>query len=241
MAGKHQGDSEDGPRPDGRQARWAQHNADRRARIVEAALAVIDAHEPGSELHVQQIAAEAGLSRTVIYRHFEDRTDLDHAIQQRILDDVWAQLKPAVTLDGTVPEVIERIVGTYVRWAVAHPSLHRMADYDSEPGGPLEKALEEIAAQVTSLVGTVMLGLGPAISEEDAAALDPLVHGIVGAVFGAVRRWVARPDPTLTAEGLISLTSRSVWFVLDGHARDLGVQIDPRRNLEELLGATLGG
>lgn len=240
-------DAEDGavdvpaPRPDGRQARWANHNSERRRRIVDAAIDVITDEGYAGELHVQQIAQRAGLSRTVIYRHFSDRADLDDAIQGEIIRRLWSRLQPEVRLEGTVPEIIERIIGTYVQWAVEHPALHRMADYDSRPDGPLERALEEISGQVASMIAFAVVGLGGHPSEDQTAALDPLVYGLVGAVFGAVRRWLARSERVLTPDALVQLTSRSAWFAIDGHARDFGVVIDPTKDVEELIAEAIAG
>ena len=62
---------------DGRQLRWDSHNQARRQHILDAAIDVLADSEPGAEVHVQQIADRAGLSRTVVYRHFADRADLD--------------------------------------------------------------------------------------------------------------------------------------------------------------------
>lgn len=230
---------------DGRQARWDQHKEERRQQIIDAAIAVIESHEPGAEIHVQEIAARAGLSRTVIYRHFADRADLDLAVQARIIDDLWQELLPGISLSGTVPEIIERVIGTYVRWAVAHPALHRRADHDiggpAGQAGPLERGLERIAAQVAQVVGVGLVALGGTVTEEDVEALDPLVYGLVGAVFSSVRRWISRPDRTLSPEMLITLTSQSIWFVIDGHARRFGVAIDPTRPVEEMTGEVFTG
>ncbi|MEP9385344.1 TetR/AcrR family transcriptional regulator [Nocardioides sp. KR10-350] len=221
---------------DGRRARWDEHNESRRRRIVDAAVAAIEASEPGADIHVQQIAADAGLSRTVVYRHFEDRADLDRAVQQRILDSLWEELLPAVSLDGTVPQIIRRVVGTYVDWAVAHPALHRAAEHDpgGDEGSPLQLGMERLAGQIAEVLGLGVVAIGAEPSEEEAAALDPLVFGLVGAVFGAVRRWVHRSD-RLSPSMLIGLTSRSIWYVLQGHARTLGVEIDPDVPLQRLL------
>lgn len=228
------------PRLDGRQARWSKHNESRRLRIIEAAVEVIEAGPPGADVHVQQIASAAGLSRTVVYRHFEDRRDLDRAVQRHIIAMLWETLQPSMTLDGTVPQIIDRIVGTYVGWAVEHPALHRMADHDQTPDGPLEQALEEIAGQIGQFVSMAITALGGELAEEQSAAIDPLVYGIVGSVFGAVRRWLARPTPSLSADRLAALASQSVWFVLEGHARILGVAVDPERPVDELVAAALG-
>src|SRR5918994_2066962 len=121
--------STSGKSPDGRQARWDKHNQERRQVILDAAVAVVEAGEPGAEFHVQQIAERAGINRSVVYRHFTDRADLDHAILVEIVEGVMEQLLPALTLDGTVRDIIDRIVVAYVDWAASHPALHRLVDH----------------------------------------------------------------------------------------------------------------
>lgn len=224
-------------RPDGRQARWDAHNQERRRRILDAAIAVVEAHEPGAEVHVQQIAARAGLSRTVVYRHFSDRADLDRAVQETVLEGLWAELLPSITLDGTIPQIIERVVATYVGWTVAHPALHRMAEQDAVGSGPgpLEQGLARIAEQVVALITTAVGILDLELDDDQQAALDPLVFGLVGAVFSAVRRWIARPVREPAAPKLVELVTRSVWFTVQGHARGLGIELRARQPVEELL------
>jgi AcrR family transcriptional regulator len=225
-------------KPDGRQARWARHNEERRRQIIAAAVAVIAEGEPGAELHVQQIAQRAGVNRTVVYRYFADRADLDLAIQQAIVAQLWERLLPAVTLDGTVPQIIDRIVGTYVEWAVSHPALHHVVDHDYGSGA-LEQALDEIASEIGGIVSFAIAALGGTL-DFDEAELDPLMHGLVGAVFGSVRRWLNRPQRTLSAERLQATVSQSVWFVLEGHARLAGVTLDPELTVSQLVEAAAG-
>jgi AcrR family transcriptional regulator len=232
---------------DGRQARWDQHKEERRQQIIDAAIAVVEESGPGVEVHIQQIAQRAGLSRTVVYRHFEDRADLDRAVQASILEAFWAQLMPEITLDGTVPQIIERAVGTYVRWAVAHPALHRLADHDvvraraDGDRGPLEQGLERLAHQIAQIVHVGAVALGGELSEEDVASLDPLAYGIVGAAFSSVRRWLAHPSPTLPPEAVIRLISQTLWYAIDGHARRFGLEIDPDRPVDQIALQLVGG
>jgi AcrR family transcriptional regulator len=49
------------PAVDGRATRWDDHKAERRTRVLDAALTVIDLY--GASVGVQQIAEEAGLPR----------------------------------------------------------------------------------------------------------------------------------------------------------------------------------
>jgi AcrR family transcriptional regulator len=228
---------------DGRQARWRQHNRERRQRIIQAAIEVIEESGPGAEVHVHQIAERAGLSRSVLYRHFEDRADLDRAVQEAVVADIASRLIPSMNLQGTGPEIVERIVRTYVAWAAAHPALHRAADHETDDlSGPLERGLEEIASHVATVIGAAILALGAEPTDEEAATLDPLVYGLVGAVFGSVRRWLNRPERVLSEEGLTRLVSNSVWYVIAGHAAEMGINLGPDQRLDELAAmAGLGG
>ncbi len=226
-----------GARVDGRQARWDRHNEQRRQQILDAAIAVVEAAEPGAEFHVQQIADEAGLNRTVVYRHFSDRADLDRAIQAEILVHVTALLVPQVSLDGTVNEIIHRIISTYVDWAVEHPALHRLAEYDSTGGpGPLQNGIHQVAGVLVEILETAVTMLDVQLDDGEKAAIDPLAYALVGAVFGAVRRWASREQREPSAAQLSDILSRSVWHLLDGHARRLGLDLDPDLPIEELFG-----
>lgn len=224
---------------DGRQTRWDDHKSERRRQILAAAIEVVQEAEPGTEVHVQEIAARAGLSRTVVYRHFADRADLDRAVQAEILDQVWDLLLPQLTLDGTVPQIITRVIGTYVDWAVTHPSLHRLADHDTAAqNGPLALGLERLAEQIAGL----FLAVVPAWETEGAppgmaALVDPLVHGVVGAAFSAVRRWISRPDRELDAAQVTDLVSESIWFVIQGHAATFQIPLTRQTRVEEVVGA----
>jgi AcrR family transcriptional regulator len=230
-------------RPDGRQLRWDKHNQARRQTILDAAIAVLEETRPGEDIHVQQIAQRAGLSRTVVYRHFTDRADLDQGVQTAILEMLAGELLPGVTLAGTIDEIILRIVGTYVRWTVAHPSLHRFAEHDvpgTSGSSALEVAVVQIAAQVEELISIGAEQLGAPLSDDDAAALDPLVFGLVGAVFSATRRWLARDERRPEPEMFVRLVSDSVWHIIDGHARRLGIELDPHVSVEALFDAATG-
>lgn len=224
-------------RPDGRQARWDRHNHERQQHIVGAAIAVIEENAPGTHVHLQQIAERAGLTRSVIYRHFADRADLDRAVRTAVVDSLADELLPAVALEGTIPDIIERVVSRYVGWAVAHPSLHRLAE--SEPaaraGSPLQRGLERISEQVMSVIVTALDTLGVELDDDERAMLDPLAFGLVGAVFSAVRRWLSVGAQRPPAPVLVTSLTDSVWYLIEGHGRSLGVSLPRDEPVQSLL------
>ena len=224
---------------DGRQLRWERHNAERREAILAAAIEELNGNPPGTEVHVADIAKRAGLSRTVLYRHFEDRADLDRAVQTQILDGLWRDLLPGIGLEGgTAREIIHRILDSYVGWAVRNPSLHQFVEIDTSPdgSGPLQRGLEFIAGQVSAVIEVAVNLLQVELSPDEEAALDPLVHGIVGMVFGSVRRWAFRPERAPDRGPFVDLMTETVWHILGGFTTRLGLDLDPDVPVEELLG-----
>ncbi|MBS45873.1 MAG: TetR family transcriptional regulator [Nocardioides sp.] len=220
-------------RQDGRQVRWNEHNQQRRMQILQAACDVIETSPIGTDVHVQQIAEKAGLNRTVVYRHFADRGDLDRAIRSHILDGVVADLTPTISLEGSVNGIIRRIVQTYVDYVVEHPALHAYAVVDS--AGSMDAGIDRIARSVAEVLEMAIGLLDAELDEAEEQLVDPLAHGLVGAVFGAVRRWATREPRQPGADRMADLLTMSIWNLLDGHARRLGVDIDPDLPLVELL------
>ncbi len=228
---------------DGRQLRWDSHNAARREHIIDAAISVLEASEPRAEVHVQQIADRAGLSRTVVYRHFADRADLDAAVQGRALELLRAVLVPALSFEGTPVEIIRRIVAAYVGWASEHPALHEFAQQDPRgPGvGQMEQAVQQIAGQIEDLITVGVEVLQVPLGEEELAALDPLVFGLVGGVFTSTRRWLGRPEQKPDREKFVELVTEAVWLQIAGMAAARGVELDPGVPVEALLEAAFDG
>lgn len=223
---------------DGRKARWEQHNTARRLQIIEAAVALAEEQPPGTELHVRQVAERAGVGRPVVYRYFADRADLDRAVQDHVLEMLRDAVAAGVGLDGTVEQIIHRIVAGYVRWAAAHPALHRLAEQDrSGPGevGALELVIKQIVDLVAELFTSAIELLHVELDDDDLAALDPLIFGLVGQVFGAVRRWLWRTERAPSADALADALARAIWHEISGLAADRGVRLDPEMPLDELL------
>lgn len=220
---------------DGRAVRWQRHNDDRRRRIVSAAIDLIEAE--GTHVSLQAIGERAGLSRSVVYRHFADRRELDIAVQIHVLEELWAELLPSVELRGSIRTTIERAVGVYVGWAVAHPRLHQLADYDTAADGygPLQQGIDMIAARIAEVVLTAFNLAGAEVSATDKAASDPLIYGLVGMIFGTVRRWVHLGEQVPDADHMVSLLSESTWALIDLRARAYGLALDPDVPLAELV------
>ena len=222
---------------DGRQSRWQEHNEQRRVEVLDAALEAIGTAGPGAEVPVARIAAQAGLNRTVLYRHFADRADLDRAIQGHIFGQLQAAVLPVITLEGTPLQIVRRIVGAYVGWAAAHPALHRFADQQplGVPGPEGEQALSRLARQVRDLIAGAGDALGADFDKDMRHGLDPLVFGFLGMAMAAVHRWLTRRERAPDQEAFTDLLTEAIWLQVSGMAAARGVRLAPDVPLQEQL------
>ena len=85
---------------DGRDTRWTQHRIDRRAELVESTLRAIRRH--GAGVAMDDIAAEAGTSKTVIYRHFTDKAGLYVAVVASVDELILREITAAAGGVGRV-------------------------------------------------------------------------------------------------------------------------------------------
>ena len=150
---------------------------------------------------------------------------------------------PALSFEGTPIEIIRRIVSAYVGWAAEHPSLHEFAQPDPPgPGaGQMERAIQQIAGQIEDLINVGVEVLHVRLAEDEVAALDPLVFGLVGAVFTSTRRWLSRPEQRPSREVFVTLVTEAIWLQIAGMAKQRGVELDPDVPVEALLDSAIEG
>ncbi|GAA4819016.1 TetR/AcrR family transcriptional regulator [Nocardioides caeni] len=230
------GSSRDGT-TDGRKRRWQQHNAERRAAVIDAALTVLSREsEPGADISVQQIADESGVHRTVLYRYFEDRTDLDLAIQREICRRAGDVLLSTTTLEGTVKEIIHRVIGSYVTWGSDNIALLRFAEkqVNGTTERPLDDAIGQFAEQVELLIGGIIALLDVEITDNDQDALAPWVFLLVGGVMAAVRSWTSRDELRPDTSTFIDLLAEVTWLQIDGLVTSRNIVL-PDLPIEQLL------
>jgi AcrR family transcriptional regulator len=179
-------------RVDGRTARWAGHRAQRRAAIVDAAIAVIEREGPGAT--VEQFGAEVGVTRQVLYRHFSDRADLDRAIAERAAGQLVDNLLPQLDLEGDVATSIRAALGAYLDYIEEHLELYRFVrahDSGVEAGTADASAVRQVKDTVAGRVAGIARGLIGGEGLERPGEL--LAVGVVGMADAVISHWLDRP------------------------------------------------
>ena len=204
-----QGSSEDRPTSpasprDGRDSRWQQHREQRRESLVDAAIRAIRRH--GATVGLDDIAAEAGTSKTVIYRHFDDKAGLYRAVAQRIDARVVGNVSAALLASNASPPAPRTVIASTVeaylslvesdtevyRFVVNRPMVDRpLAD------NPVEGTALQVADQLTDHLTQALRGpLDGQGVPGDASHRRARVWAValVGAVQAVADDWLAASD-----------------------------------------------
>ncbi|MFE3446089.1 TetR/AcrR family transcriptional regulator [Nocardia sp. NPDC059180] len=215
--------------------RWGDHNSERRRTIMDALIALIEESEPGADIPLQLIAERAGIRRSVVYRHFTDRKDLDDKTREYVVESSIGQVMPTLDLDDSLHATLSRIIDTYVQLVSARPRLHLWVEQGPGSHDPAGLAVVgstklAIAQRITDLftMAAALLGI-------DEPGIDVAAYSVVSMVDGAVTRWLQTEPSGYDADEVSRLLTESLWFLIDGHARARGVTVDPDLPLRELL------
>lgn len=210
---------------DARRERWRTHRANRREEFVEATIRAVGARGP--DVGMDEIAAEAGVTKPVLYRHFTDKADLYLAVGTRATDMLMSKIVPALADDGPIYERIRRAVDCYVGFVDEYRELYRFLVLRPHPTKQdlVQQDKSKIAEVLSELLGAYLK-----LFRMDPVVAGPSAHGIVGLVQGAVEWWLDHPDE-MNREQLTDHVTMLIWHGIDGVLRAGGVTLDPHKPL----------
>ncbi|MFD4638480.1 TetR/AcrR family transcriptional regulator [Lentzea sp. NPDC058436] len=216
--------------PDARRERWKGHREQRRAEFVEATIAAVA--KKGPDVGMDDVAAEAGVSKPVLYRHFTDKSDLYLAVGQKATEVLMDRMGPALVAEGSIRDRIERIVDAYLSVIEENPNLYRFVVKGSFVDRPVEKDVVAedknlIAATLARIIGDYLRAF-----DMDSGGAEPWAHALVGMVQNAGDWWLDRQ--TMSRANLSDYLATIIWHALDGLLRAAGVEIDPATPLTPL-------
>lgn len=178
--------------PDGRKQRWAAHRETRRAELVGAAVAAIDRIGPGAGM--EDIAAEAGVTKPVVYRYFADKADLTVAVGRHAAGELMGDVLGAIERHDHPKQMLTAAIDAYLAQIERSPNLYRfvvsrpLLDRGSAPTPDVAHDYQDlIAAGVARSVGRGLRAAGL-----DSGGAEPWAYGIVGYVRAAGDWWLER-------------------------------------------------
>jgi AcrR family transcriptional regulator len=179
--GSHRVGRPPGPAPD---------PATRREELLDAAERVIRAYGP--DVGMDDIAAEIGLTKPVVYRSLGDKSQLSAALGERVADRLADQLVGALGSSHDLRVVVGAAIDVFCRFVDDDTNVYRFVVHGSvgtRHTGLLDKQL------VARLAGLISGQLAAALDRSgekgpERPSPDTWSYAILGAVFAGTEHWL---------------------------------------------------
>jgi AcrR family transcriptional regulator len=210
---------------DARRDRWRSHREARREEFIQAALRALAVHGP--DFGMEHVAAEAGVTKPVLYRHFTDKADLFLALGKRGTEMLFERLIPALNQEEAPVPRIRKSLDAYFSIIEEYPNLYRLLIRRPFADRPdvIGEDKELIGNALSTLLGDYMRAFNM-----DSGAAEPWGHGIVGLVQNVSEWWLERR--TMSRDSVVEYLTQLIWAGIDGVTRQYGVVLDPNVPIE---------
>jgi AcrR family transcriptional regulator len=183
--------------------------AERRALIVEAAGRLFG--ERGYDgARLDDVAAAAGVTKPIVYRHFGSKRDLYLALLDRHRDDL-AGFTAAVPPEGTLEQRLRPVLEAWLDYVEARSYAWQMLFRDNGGGAEVAARRREVHAAARAVLAEAIRGLAatPVPPEE----VEPLAELISMGMAALVLWWVE--DEAVSRDAVLAALT-TVWVRLLG-------------------------
>jgi AcrR family transcriptional regulator len=186
---------------------------ERRAELLDAAERAI--RRVGPKASMDEIAAEAGITKPILYSHFGDKAGLVQALAGRVARRLNRTVTDALTRSGEPRDVVGSTIEAFCTFIEDETELYRFlvqsARHDVDASGP--RLLTDIGSQISVSLGSALRRAGA-----DSGAAEPWAFAIVGMTFGGAAWWLQRR--TMSKDDLVGYLTQLLWSGLAGAGLD---------------------
>jgi AcrR family transcriptional regulator len=178
--------------------------AERRAVIVEAAGRLFGEHGYDAT-RLDEIATAAGVTKPILYRHFDSKQALYLALLARHRDDL-ARFAAMVPPTGTPEERVMAVLEPWVDYVEAHSYAWKMIFRDSGGGPKIREFRREVNARARAVLVEVIRSMGqaPIPSRE----LEPIAELMSMGMASLVLWWL--DNPAVERDAIVGAMTR-IW------------------------------
>lgn len=165
--------------------------AERRDQLLAAAERVIA--RTGPQVSMDAVAAEAGVSKPIVYRHFGDKSGLARAVGERFATALLTELRVTLAAHPDPYRRTTTAIELFLRHIDEAPQTYRFLTRGSAEGTPaVGDAVDTFMRMLGDDLADFLASVNEDKSERRQAELLTWSHGLIGLVRSATDLWLDR-------------------------------------------------
>lgn len=157
---------------------------------------------------MEQIAAESGVTKPVIYRFFRDKGELYSAVAERYVERVATELRDALASQGEPRAQLEAGIDSYLALIEREPQVYRFlmqrARREPAAGETIDDFIRRLGSEIGALFGEELARAGL-----DTGGAEVWGQAIVGMVNATADWWIERQ--AMSRRRVVRYLSDLVW------------------------------
>jgi AcrR family transcriptional regulator len=188
--------------------------AEQRRSLIEAAAARLFARNGYDATTVEQIVSEAGVSKPMLYRHFESKKDLCMVLLERRRDELAAApLDEFIGSEDSPLQTLRAMIDAWFAHVEQNPDSCRMLFQDVTFDEDIRALQLELRARQRAADIALLREFGVRVPE---AQLDPLAEIIRSSLSGLALWWLDNPGvPRATAVAAMLRMTRGLFHAAE--------------------------
>lgn len=166
---------------------------------------------------MDELAAEAGLTKPILYASFGDRAGVASALAERFVNEVAQRLAAALVAPRSPERLLRDALDAFVRFVEEDPHVYQFIVRESvkvASGGKTSSiarlgVFDALATLITAALAHQLQQAG-----RDSARAEPVAFATMGMVFGAAEWWLDRR--TISRAELVDILADLLWAGLGG-------------------------
>jgi AcrR family transcriptional regulator len=183
---------------------------ERRTELLDAAERAI--RRIGPHASMDELAAEAGITKPILYSHFGDKAGLVRALSVRVA----TQLNEAILAELSRPtskdpkEVVRSTIAAFCTFIDQEPALYRfLIQAAMHTSRPPKRLASDISNSIAVSLGSSLRRAGA-----DSGAAELWAFAIVGMTFAGAGWWLERRS--MSKDDLVDYLTQLLWSGLSG-------------------------
>jgi AcrR family transcriptional regulator len=163
-----------------------------RRRLIEDAAARLFAQRGYAATTVEDIVAEAGVSKPMLYRHFQSKKELQMKLLEQRRDELAAApLDSLLQGKGKPEERLPAMVDAWFAHVEQHPNTSRVLFQDAAGDQDIQALQRELRRRQRAADVALLREFAPQLPEDE---LEPLGEIIRSSLTGLALWWLDNPD-----------------------------------------------